>query len=382
MSTVETPVKADRLELLGQSFECEPTAHAPVRGLSRGTDNQVAIEVGLDLLPEWVAMIDGKFDEKEQSQIRAVTSSALVIECTEKKDAFRDLLDSEKSAFGRDGLWRELLEEFAGAVDAEPSEKREEICRELFDRCVAVAEASGGWFGVGEQIGTDEALIIKIIIGRLQIPVREIDLQKRLGLTREEIDFHRYINSLSPQDRIRFLSVPQVICILVGSADGSISLWEGWTQMRVLASGTRAISEDFPDLWTEHYAAINDWVKEELHSQEEESTTGKLQWLLEFLNSFTPLVTKMPDALKCRVQRFVLDTSIRIAGASGGTMGLGESILAGEKVVLTLIFDSFEIKIQDADLARRLEAVDEETVLLQLDQEERDLIGQAVKDEE
>jgi hypothetical protein len=168
----------------------------------------------------------------------------------------------------------------------------------------------------------------------------------------------------------------------VGSADGSISLWEGWTQMRVLTSGTRAISEDFPDLWTEHYAAINDWLIEELHPQEEESTTGKLQWLLEFLNSFTPLVTIMPDALKCRVQRFVLDTSIRIAGASGGTMGLGESILSEEKVVLNLIFDSFEIKIQDADLARRLEAIDEETVLLQLDQEERDLIGQAVKDEE
>jgi hypothetical protein len=103
----------------------EPTAHAPVRDFSQGTDNQVAIEVGLDLLPEWVAMIDGKFDEKEQGQIRAVTSPVLVIECTEKKDAFRDLLDSEKSAFGRDGLWRELLEEFAEAVDAEPSEKRE-----------------------------------------------------------------------------------------------------------------------------------------------------------------------------------------------------------------------------------------------------------------
>ena len=49
---------------------------------------------------------------------------------------------------------------------------------------------------------------------------------------------------------------------------------------------------------------------------------------------------------------------------------------------MTLIFDSFEIKIQDADLARRLEAIDEETVLLQLDQEERELIGQAVKAKE
>ena len=118
MSSVETPVKAVRLE--PPPVPIEPSAHASAKGFSptgfwRGTDNQVAIEVGLDLLPEWVAMIDGKFDEKEQGQIRAVTSPALVIECTEKKDAFRDLLDSEKSAFGRDGLWRELLEEFEKA---------------------------------------------------------------------------------------------------------------------------------------------------------------------------------------------------------------------------------------------------------------------------
>jgi hypothetical protein len=377
MSTEATPVQDVRNEP-----PPEPIAHAPVRDFSQGTDNQVAIEVGLDLLPEWVAMIDGKFDEKEQSQIRTVTSPVLVIECTEKKDAFRDLLDSEKSAFGRDGLWRELLEEFAEAVDAEPSEKREEICRELFTRCVAVAEASGGWFGVGEQIGTEEALIIRVIIGRLQIPVEEADLQQRLGLTREEIDFHQYINSLSPQDRIRFLAIPQVICILVGTADGHISLWEGWTQMRVLTSGTRAISEDFPDLWTEHYAAINEWTMEGLDGASGENKIMQISWLLDFLNSFTPLLAKMPDTLKSRIQRFVLDTSIRLAGASGGTMGLGESILSEEKVVLNLIFDSFEIKIQDADLARRLEAVDEETVLLQLEQEERELIGQAVKDKE
>ena len=44
MSTEATPVQ----DVLNEPPP-EPIAHAPVRGFSRGTDNQVAIEVGLDL---------------------------------------------------------------------------------------------------------------------------------------------------------------------------------------------------------------------------------------------------------------------------------------------------------------------------------------------
>jgi len=104
-----------------------------------------------------VAWADGKVDEKERQAIR----SAIESEGIRRGDIEYELLDAWLARKPEPKLldaWKHYVE---GLCTALSSEERTALKRELLEHARAIAEASGGFLGLGNKISPAEAAVLR-----------------------------------------------------------------------------------------------------------------------------------------------------------------------------------------------------------------------------
>jgi hypothetical protein len=106
-----------------------------------------------------IAWADGKLDARERARILEAASHTAI----EKSSPAHELLEQslhEKPTGERRKVWRAYAQDLASRLDAA---ERRKVREDLLKRARAVAEASGGFLGMGNKVSANEQKVLDAI---------------------------------------------------------------------------------------------------------------------------------------------------------------------------------------------------------------------------